>query len=520
MPDQPGSVFPSTPPKAYRPLLPRPDLDQLKKQAKELRRDFMAGRPTALDEVKRFFHVEAGHPLTLSEAQLVLARAYGYASWPKLRAYVDGVHKSALVEAINRGDRAQVETMLRRRPELAAATTGRGEQQMIHLAVLNDDAEVARRLMEYGADARRGIWPHRESTTALRMAAERGLDRVVAAIEAVERERQEDLSCPNTAVSPEQDELARLIRQSEGDAAIARLEAKPELMKQCDRDGVTPLHLACEMADEAVVAWLCDHRADARKVDAHGDTPMDRAVKEAGWLNRERVTPARRIVQRLRTRGAAWTPLGAAAMGEIDELERMQREQPGRLIEGLNWVRGGVLSAAVVFDQLEAVAALLDLGLDIDEKIALGRSTDDEEAVSWGGPIWRAAAYGRHAIARLLLERGADPNANVYASGWPLDRAYERGSGDGGAVVRVRGQAVGLHGLQRPRLRDGRAVVCRTGRRAGVGAGTGLVGGVLHGATDRGSDAAAVDGTARPAARVRRRDPILARPAVSADADG
>ncbi|MEM6552607.1 MAG: ankyrin repeat domain-containing protein [Planctomycetota bacterium] len=427
MPEQPESVFPSVPPRAFRPIPERPDLDQLKKQAKELLRGFVAGESAALKEVERYFHVGADHALTLSEAQLVLARAYGYASWPKLKAYVDGVNKQALVEAINAGDVDAVRGMLRRRPELAGATTGIGEQQMIHLAVLRDDTAMVRVLMEHGADARRGIYPHREATSAFVMATERGLDEVLSAMHDVERQRQEELSCPNTSVSPEQNELNRLIRRGESDAAIALLQAQPELMKQCDRDGATPLHVACEMADEAVVAWLCEHRADARKVDAYSDTPMDRAVKEAGWFKRERVEPNRRNMRRLRARGAAWTPLGAAAMGEIGELRRMHREQPGVLAEGFSWNRGGVLSAAVTFDQLETVAALLDLGLDVDEKIALGRSTDDEEAVSWGGPIWRAAAYGRHDIARLLLERGADANANVYASGWPLDRAYERG---------------------------------------------------------------------------------------------
>jgi ankyrin len=37
-----------------------------------------------------------------------------------------------------------------------------------------------------------------------------------------------------------------------------------------------------------------------------------------------------------------------------------------------------------------------------------------------------AAAAGRRDLAELLLNRGADPNANLYASGWPLDHAYRR----------------------------------------------------------------------------------------------
>ena len=39
-------------------------------------------------------------------------------------------------------------------------------------------------------------------------------------------------------------------------------------------------------------------------------------------------------------------------------------------------------------------------------------------------PLWYAALAGDLAITRLLLDRGADPNANVYASGWPLRNAW------------------------------------------------------------------------------------------------
>jgi len=39
-------------------------------------------------------------------------------------------------------------------------------------------------------------------------------------------------------------------------------------------------------------------------------------------------------------------------------------------------------------------------------------------------PLWHAALAGDLAITKLLLDRGADPNANVYASGWPLRKAW------------------------------------------------------------------------------------------------
>ncbi len=52
---------------------PQLDLDQLRKQAKELVRARRAG----------------GEPLKLSAAQLELAREHGFASWPKLKAYLE-----------------------------------------------------------------------------------------------------------------------------------------------------------------------------------------------------------------------------------------------------------------------------------------------------------------------------------------------------------------------------------------------------------------------------------------------
>jgi hypothetical protein len=66
------------------PALPgRPDLDQLRRQARELLRAAAAGDEQAL----RRIHVVTPRQ-TLSAAQLAIAREYGFPSWPKLRADV------------------------------------------------------------------------------------------------------------------------------------------------------------------------------------------------------------------------------------------------------------------------------------------------------------------------------------------------------------------------------------------------------------------------------------------------
>jgi hypothetical protein len=43
---------------------------------------------------------------------------------------------------------------------------------------------------------------------------------------------------------------------------------------------------------------------------------------------------------------------------------------------------------------------------------------------SWGFPLWECAATRKHEMAEMLLKRGADPNAQVYASGTPVHQAY------------------------------------------------------------------------------------------------
>ena len=67
-----------------RALSDRPDLDQLKRQAKELLDAFRAGEPDAHAEVTAHYRGSDRATFALHDAQLVIARAYGFESWPKL----------------------------------------------------------------------------------------------------------------------------------------------------------------------------------------------------------------------------------------------------------------------------------------------------------------------------------------------------------------------------------------------------------------------------------------------------
>jgi hypothetical protein len=77
----------------------RPDLEQIRRQAKELLRAIHAGDSDAIAELREHDPESIDPSMAkLSDAQLVLARTYGASSWPRL------IHAVRLAEAIWRDD--------------------------------------------------------------------------------------------------------------------------------------------------------------------------------------------------------------------------------------------------------------------------------------------------------------------------------------------------------------------------------------------------------------------------------
>jgi len=196
---------------------------------------------------------------------------------------------------------------------------------------------------------------------------------------------------------------------------------------------MTMLHQAVCHGALLITKWLLDHGADVNCKAAlslyhgatflpnssQGWTPLDFAATGHGgdWLFDTR--KFERIAKVLIDHGAHLTPLTAAALGRWDYLENFSKHE----LE-----RKGLLEASVKGDQLEVLRRLLDLGLDPNEFIQVGHMA--EPTWSSGGPLFQAVVLNRIGMARLLLERGADPNARVFTAGSAADKAHGGGNSE------------------------------------------------------------------------------------------
>src|SRR5881628_1471492 len=114
-----------------RELPSQPNLEQLRIQAKELLKAHKSRDPEAIRRIKeshpRFIDTSIERvrdtKLRLSDAQLVLAREYGFASWPKLQEHVESKTAGSadpmtlLRKAFKDDDASLVRRLLQRFPE-------------------------------------------------------------------------------------------------------------------------------------------------------------------------------------------------------------------------------------------------------------------------------------------------------------------------------------------------------------------------------------------------------------------
>ncbi|HET9709031.1 MAG TPA: ankyrin repeat domain-containing protein [Gemmatimonadales bacterium] len=296
-----------------RRLPPHPDLEHLKKQAKVLLEQLESGDPVAHERYRSLVSRTAPAAPQLADAQLALARDYGFASWAKLKAHVEAIGAdppAELVAAIHANDAGLVRAVLQRYPELKAKLNDTmpglhfGATPLL-AAVPYTNRDMIDALLQAGADInQKSHW----------WAGGFGVlddDRGMAPF-LIERGARVDV---HAAVKLGMMEvLERLVG------------ADPSLVHARGGDGQTPLHVA-QTVD--VAGWLLDHGAeiDARDVD-HESTP-------AMYMVRDRQDVARLLV----SRGCHTDILMAAALGDLELVRKHLDADPGciRMYVGDEW---------------------------------------------------------------------------------------------------------------------------------------------------------------------------------------
>ncbi len=366
----------------------RPDLDQLKHQAKDLLRAIRDGDPAAMAELREH-HPKPPEPQSakLADAQLVLARSYQASSWPRL------VQSCQLIDAIWRDDLEAVRSLVLKHPNL-----------------LHENAGI-----------RNGNWG-----PPLTYAANLGRDRIITMLH--DLGATDLLSALNRATLQSRIGTARKLHEMLGRPRPPRETLGSPAYSLSVSGTALLFELGVQLRDEAGhVAAPVDLvlETDARKPDAkhqilemyvaHGlvlpDTPMMALHRGRTDLLEEHVRRDASLLKRTFSFREIFPP----EVGCHDEW------LPRTSVDGVT-----LLHVAVEFDELEIARWLLARGMDVDTPATLdtdgfGGHTALFAAVVSFPNFWINLPGGRaHSsqpldspFARLLLESGANPNARA-----------------------------------------------------------------------------------------------------------
>jgi ankyrin repeat protein len=387
-----------------------PDLDWLRKQAKRQLEELRRTRPSA----------------QLSDAQFALAQSYGFSSWRALKAHVDSLTVDGqIVDAARRGDRDALARLLDAHPDKLDIRAKPYGASLLHLAAPHADAvdllltrgldvnaresgdntyamhwaaaagalDAVRRLADAGGDVI-GHGDDHELEVIGWATCWDGCDddphRAVAAFLVSRGARHHIFSAIALDLA---DDVRRIVAADP--SALNRRQSRNE-------NNRTALHFAVLKQRTRMIALLLELGADPLAVDGTGQPVMvythtpdaDRLVMEkiremtkAELLSADRgLRPARSAPPDL---------MAMLALGDQEGAARLVQHNPALIAPP-----AGVLHLMSKRNDADAVRWLLDRGANPD---GLWPHWDADVT-----PLHLAAMQGHGAIARILLDAGAD----------------------------------------------------------------------------------------------------------------
>jgi ankyrin repeat protein len=414
-----------------RDLPARPNLEHLKRQARNLLRDYEQGDPAAIERFRTLGAKPGDSPEPetpkLADAQHLVAQEYGFTTWPQLKAHVDALDQpfdpvAALHTAGRANDPARVRQLLDQYPALKAR--------------LNDPLPGA----AFGATPLLAVlpWGNREMIDVL-LAAGANINQKshwwAGGFGVLDDDRGLAPFLIERGAIVDVHAAAKLGMMERLDALIV---ANPELVHARGGDGQTPLHVAPTVE---VAQYLLDHDADINAVDVdHESTP-------AQYMIRDRQPVARYLV----SRGCRTDILMAAALGDIDLVRHYLDTDPASIRTSVSeqyfpkrdpraggsiyiWTLGGNKTAHVVAREFrhEDVFDLLMSRSSDELKLALACELGDESVFKTllarhPNLVITLSGEERRKLVVAAQNNNAKAVELMLSAGWPVDVKGDHG---------------------------------------------------------------------------------------------